>query len=109
MCFTRKKHNIKKKLNRVYPSPIPDYKDIHKEKYICGFCNKICNNKEIKIYCDGCEKFYHCNVAGSCTGEDCTHKLPNGKIHSSRYCINCVNKNTIDNGKCLCTKCDKNN
>lgn len=112
MCLTRKTKRVKKKYKRrVYPEPIPDYTNIGSEIYECGFCKVSCSSDDIKIFCDGCEKFYCCHIAGSCVGEKCTYTLASGLTHSSRYCINCVNLNNSINTKyigerCICKKCE---
>lgn len=112
MCLTRKIKRVKKYKKKVYPLPsIPDYKNIGNEIYECGFCKISCSSDDIKIFCDGCEKFYHCHIAGSCVGENCTYTLASGLTHSSRYCLNCVNLNNPINTKCMgdrciCKKCE---
>uniref|UniRef100_A0A6C0CXG5 PHD-type domain-containing protein n=1 Tax=viral metagenome TaxID=1070528 RepID=A0A6C0CXG5_9ZZZZ len=113
MCLTHRTRNKKKykKKKKIYPEPIPDYSNICNEIYICGYCNNYYNSDDIKIYCDGCEKFFHCHVAGSCIGEKCTHTLASGMSHSSRYCLNCVNLNNpinkkMDGKNCICKNCE---
>jgi len=110
MCFTRKvrnKYNTKK--NKVYPKPPIPYIGI--ETYECDFCKGVFDGDNIKIFCDGCEKFFHCHIAGRCIGENCTVILHNGNKHSSRYCLNCVNlnnklNNDLKSDICICKNCE---
>jgi len=111
MCYTKTKNTNKqkKKINKIYP--IPDFSNISTEVYKCGHCNQYYGSNKIKIYCDGCEQFFHCHIAGSCIGLNCTQTLHNGKTHSSRYCLNCVNTDNqlnsdLKSNICICKKCE---
>ena len=72
----------------------------------CGFCNEkfSIGDSELKINCTGCDKFFHCHIAGKCNGENCTIEI-NGKIEYSSYCLACVDPLTCKNGFCKCYKC----
>jgi len=77
----------------------------------CGGCNEKIALKERKVlhHCSNCEKFFCCNFAGACVGDDCSIQFE-GKKQSLSYCMNCVNPylkiNIMDNGQCLCKKCE---
>ena len=76
----------------------------------CEGCFEIFNLGEHKIVmsCSGCNGFFHCHIAGTCVGPNCSVEL-NGKIESLKYCMNCVNPylkiNIQNNGQCLCKSC----
>ena len=113
-CF--KGHSIKKdkkywKDNIIHPFSIKsvdnEYIDkFRKEVLYCGGC-KIpfpIHSNELKIHCNICNQFFHCNIAGECYGESCKIIKPNGEIHRASYCTNCVSK-IIDYNSCYCKDC----
>ena len=64
----------------------------------------------MKLYCNGCERFYHCHIAGRCIGDNCVFKLYNGQDHRMGYCLNCVDLNLkinqdLKSNECLCKRC----
>ena len=77
----------------------------------CGSCQEKIALKERKVLhnCSNCDKFFCCNFAGNCVGEECSIQFE-GKKQSLSYCMNCVNPyfkiNIQDNGQCLCKKCE---
>mgnify|MGYP000020373910 FL=1 len=116
MCLTRKKIKDKKKIksNKVVPLPQkPTYGRVdaeyierfRKEILFCGGCNKrfAVGTNKIKIHCNSCEKFFHCNIAGQCIGDDCKIIKEDGTIHRASYCNDCVISKYGEN--CLCKDC----
>ena len=77
----------------------------------CGSCQEKIALKERKQLhnCSSCDKFFCCNFAGACVGEECSIQYE-GKKQSLSYCMNCVNPylkiNTQDNDQCICKKCE---
>jgi len=77
----------------------------------CGSCKEKIALKERKqlYHCSNCDKFFCCKFAGACVGEECSIQYE-GKKQSLSYCMNCVNPylkiNIMDNGQCLCKKCE---
>ena len=112
MCLTRKNQTNKKKYKKKFIRNQCQITAILEMRYMnVGFVKNTCTSNDIKIFCDGCEKFYCCHIAGSCLGESCTYTLASGLTHSSRYCLNCVNlKNSINTkfkgDRCICKKCE---
>ena len=77
----------------------------------CGSCQeKIALKERKQLYnCSSCDKFFCCNFAGACVGEECSIQFE-GKKQSLSYCMNCVNPyfkiNIQENGQCLCKTCE---
>ena len=71
MCFTRKKIKEKKKIksSKIYPEPRPTF--TMDETIRCNGCFQKFTLNQIKINCAGCNKFFHCKVAGTCYGDNC--------------------------------------
>ena len=123
MCFTRRKIKQKKykKKNKVYPElSREDVQEMTTETFIkecicCQNCKQIFSlgSNEIKIHCEGCQKFFHCGIAGKCMGPNCTGTTINGEKHSLSWCVNCVpkiegNEEKKDGiGTCVCNLCSK--
>ncbi|MAD57234.1 MAG: hypothetical protein CMK44_01495 [Porticoccus sp.] len=119
MCLTlrkRKTKSGKKYKKKIYPEP--SYKDLKTEDFIkecicCQNCKQIFNlgSNEIKIHCAGCDKFYHCGIAGQCVGDKCNLPTMLGSKHRLSWCIHCVpdikkNKEKKDGlGECICYEC----
>ena len=84
-----------------------------KECICCQNCKQIFNlaSNSIKIHCAGCQKFFHCGIAGKCVGPNCTGTTINGEKHSLSWCVKCVpliegngvKKDGI--GTCICKEC----
>jgi len=72
----------------------------------CYHCKEIFDLKgtNIKINCGNCNEFFHCHIAGTCRGEDCTG-IVNGRPHTLSYCLMCVNPITCRGTTCLCNQC----
>ena len=116
MCCSRVKreHNYKGSIwreNTIHPMSDKTVNKeyitrLRKEVIPCGGCDKMFNlgSNELKIHCNICEKFYHCNIAGECIGKLCSIKQDDGTIHRASYCINCVSK-IFKNNTCLCLDC----
>ena len=115
MCFTKKTNKIRKKIKKnqvapLLPKPIGRIDSEYIEKFkteilVCGGCNKsfALGTNKLKIHCNSCNNFFHCNIAGQCIGEDCKFIKPDGTIHRSSYCKDCV---TATYGEhCLCKDC----
>jgi len=98
--------------NAIHPLDIPirDYVEkINKECIVCHHCKQMFNlrSNEIKINCAGCDKFFHCHIAGKCRG-NCTeifHNSTGETKHTLSYCLNCVNPMTVKKDTCLCNEC----
>ena len=92
MCslFQKKKQTKNnKKIKRNYIVPQPTFTT--DEVILCNGCNQqfSLESKQIQIHCAGCNQFYHCKIAGTCYGKNCTENI-NGEIHHQSWCINCV-------------------
>ena len=124
-----KKQRIKRK--SIYPAPnkgkeIESNKSVIEERnkqreaftkkflreiIACGACKEqFClGDHALKINCGSCNQFFHCSIAGSCIGPNCSVVL-DGKKESMKYCNKCVNPklriNNLDNGECLCRSCE---
>ena len=119
MCFTGGTRKLKKKYkkkNGVYPATKREYVltgKFLKECLICQHCKGCFNlgSNEIKIHCSGCDKFYHCGIAGQCRGDKCNEITVEGTNHRQSWCIHCVppidgNEEKLNGeGSCLCYEC----
>jgi hypothetical protein len=122
MCFTRRKQKQKRqKTNKVIPYEVPMTSFTVDEVIECFGCKEFfplldSNLKpSIKIHCAGCDHFFHCKVAGTCYGPNCSHKTRLGDIHRLAWCTDCaITKN--DKGgtrtgtrdvQCVCKECFK--
>ena len=110
-CCMRRAKKVEKRYRRnaIHPLDIPirDYVEkINKECIVCHHCKQMFNlrSNEIKINCAGCDKFFHCHIAGKCRDNNCTEILHNG-THTLSYCLNCVNPMTVKKDTCLCNEC----
>ena len=76
MCFTHKKIRDKKKIKKtkIYPEPTYKPKFTMDETILCSGCFQKFSLDQIKINCAGCDKFFHCKVAGTCYGENCNEE-----------------------------------
>ena len=125
--------NKKKRIKRSSIYPAPDKgKEIKSNKFIieeknkqreaftkkfikeiiaCGACKEKfrIGDHALKINCGYCNQFFHCSIAGSCSGPNCSVVL-DGKKESMKYCMSCVNPylkvNVMNNGECLCKSCE---
>jgi len=116
----------RKKRSSIYPIPIQENKKLleiehaKKEQFTkeflkeiiqCGSCSELFSlgDHALKINCGACNKFFHCNIAGTCVGPNCSVIL-NGEKESLKYCFGCVNTylkiNILDNGQSLCKTCE---
>lgn len=124
MCFThkihterRKKKRMKNKKNKykIHPepisNPIPRPTFTMDEEIRCGGCSLKFPLDEIKINCAGCDRFFHCKIAGTCYGENCKEETRAGRLHRLSWCTNCVpkipeNKEKVNReDSCICNKC----
>jgi hypothetical protein len=102
MCFKRHIKKNKHTVKRVYPKPPPPTFTTD-EVLQCHFCKydfTLASN-QIKINCAGCDQFFHCNIAGKCTGANCK---TDG--HQLSWCNSCAYESYGD-GKCICNECYK--
>ena len=114
-CCMRRAKKVEKRYRRnaIHPLDIPirDYVEkINKECIVCYHCKEMFNlrSNEIKINCAGCDKFFHCHIAGKCRGNNCTeifHNSTGETTHTLSYCLNCVNPMTVKKDTCLCNRC----
>ena len=84
MCFTHKKIREKKKIKKtkIYPEPSITTPTFTMDESIrCQGCFQKFSLDQIKINCAGCDKFFHCKVAGTCYGENCKEETRAGRIH----------------------------
>ncbi len=115
MCFTRRKKREKKKIKscKIYPEPIniPPPTFTMDESITCHGCFQKFTLDQIKINCAGCDKFFHCKVAGTCYGNNCKEETRAGRLHRLSWCVNCVPKIPENVEKvnreepCICQKC----
>ena len=106
MCFPKPKRN------RVFPiqtrkAKKKEFTEIFSLELIpCGGCQQVftLGSDELKIHCNLCNQFFHCQIAGKCRGEDCQIIKHTGYKHRARYCIHCVSR-IFPNGECLCKEC----
>ena len=114
MCFTHKKIRGKKKIksSKIHPEPSITPPTFTMDETIrCQGCFLKFPLDGIKINCAGCDKFFHCKVAGTCYGENCKEETRAGRLHRLSWCINCVpkipeNKEKVDRTEeCICQKC----
>ena len=117
-CCMRRAKKREKRIRRIPINPLPNSKDmdvkeyaikIPKECIACYQCKEIFKLKsgQIKINCAGCDKFFHCHIAGKCRG-NCTeifHNSTGETKHTLSYCLNCVNPMTCNGNTCLCNDC----
>ena len=115
MCFTHKKikEKRKSKKTKIYPEPSITPPTFTMDETIrCQGCFLKFPLDEIKINCAGCDKFFHCKVAGTCYGENCKEETRAGRLHRLSWCINCVPKIPENKEKanreepCICQKCN---
>ena len=62
------------------------------ENIRCSGCFQKFHLDQIKINCVGCDKFFHCKVAGTCYDENCNEETRTGRLHRLSWCVNCVPK-----------------
>jgi hypothetical protein len=112
MCFTHKKIREKRKIRKkIYPEPIYKPTFTMDENILCSGCFQKFPLDGIKINCAGCDKFFHCKVAGTCYGDNCKQETRAGRLHRLSWCVNCVpkipeNKEKVDRTElCICNKC----
>ena len=92
------------KINKVHPTTTIFTID---ESIVCAGCFnsfKLSDN-ELSVNCAGCNKFFHCKIAGKCDGEDCCITKQNGEIHKASYCYDCMELNKKN--RKLCKDCFK--
>tara|TARA_B100000963_G_C22173882_1_gene471418 strand:+ start:197 stop:547 length:351 start_codon:yes stop_codon:yes gene_type:complete len=114
MCFTRRKIKEKRKIKKTKIYPEPTYKPptfTMDESILCSGCFQRFTLDQIKINCAGCDKFFHCKIAGTCYGDNCKEETRAGRLHRLSWCTNCVpkipeNKEKSDRTEeCICQKC----
>ena len=126
MCFTRRKGKQRgggkkqnKYKNKIYPEKTSEEvsaittSEFSRECITCFQCKEIFNleSNEIKIHCGGCDQFFHCGIAGKCSGVNCSSITMRGKYHRLSWCVNCVpkmkgNEEKPDGiGYCTCNDC----
>ena len=108
MCFTRERRILKK--NKVVPYMV--HKDITKittdqfikEYLTCEYCKQgfDLQSNEVKIHCAGCDKFFHCGIAGKCDCTDCKSVTMSGACHNLSWCVRCAQGNYVKNGVDYC-------
>ena len=103
---TEKKKRRKKK--KIYPEN--NYKNVTTEEFIsecisCHNCKGIFNlaSNQIKIHCAGCDKFFHCGIAGKCIGEKC--KTTGHQLSWCKSCVPQTRFNVSNNNMCICYEC----
>ena len=112
MCFTKRVQieQNRPKVNRVHPKPnLPKF--TIDEVIQCHGCYNNFSLEKLKINCAGCDKFFHCKIAGTCYGKYCASEFGNDQVHRLSWCINCVPhipENKIRKKRedpCICKKC----
>jgi hypothetical protein len=115
MCFTRscrvkREQKRPNKVYRVHPKPPPPSFNLD-EVIQCQGCFQRFSLDQIKINCAGCDKFFHCKIAGTCYGKHCTSEFGTNQVHRLSWCINCVpgipaNKIRVKReDPCICNEC----
>ena len=118
MCFTKRKLRQKKRAKKYSVHPIIQTENLSTNKFLkecitCYNCKKHFNlsSNQIKIHCAGCNQFFHCGIAGKCSGKNCSSVTMRGKYHRLSWCVNCVpkmkgNEEKPDGmGYCTCNDC----
>ena len=112
-CSKKYKNKTKKywKENTIHPLSIKRVNNkfidvFRKEVLYCGGCKTPfpLQSNQLKIHCNSCNQFFHCNIAGECYGKDCKIIKDNGEIHRASYCIHCVGC-IFDFNSCFCKDC----
>ena len=111
MCF-KNLFGKPRKINKVHPAIkyqggiIDDY---DYDKIQCQGCKKSFLLDQIKINCAGCDRFFHCCIAGKCIGVKCRdQKTILGVKHQLSWCIHCVPgipSNKVGGKECICHEC----
>ena len=89
--------------NKIYPLD-QELKTIHENELYCSGCKNYVNDLNKFIICGGCEKYFHCKIAGECIGKNCMNPGFDGEIHRTQYCYCCIQLYYGGN-KCLCKSC----
>jgi hypothetical protein len=99
----KEKRYRKKKVHPISKYPPPSF--TADEKIPCGGCTGLFDlgSNELRIHCNLCNKFFHCKIAGKCQGEACKIIKPDGTIHRSSYCYDCIG--VISENEILCKDC----
>jgi hypothetical protein len=116
MCFTRYRHKKykerkknKQKKNKHQNKVYPKQEIVKEDVILCHGCNTYLGLNEIKINCAGCDRFFHCCIAGKCIGNNCrTQETILGETHQLSWCIYCVpgiSRNKVGGETCICTEC----
>ena len=120
MCFTHKtlraknKNKNKAKNKHKYGTkivPVPEPAFTMDENIVCHGCFQRFPLDNIQINCQGCDKFYHCKIAGTCNGPNCRVVTNSGQLHKLSWCVYCVpplpqNKEKKSREEhCICKKC----
>jgi hypothetical protein len=111
LCGKRVKNKERKlKKNKVVPitsqKVTNEYLErFNREEIKCGGCNGTFDigSNELKIHCNLCDQFFHCKIAGKCSGEKCKMIKKGGSIHQASYCYGCMG--LITKNKMLCKDC----
>ena len=85
--YSNKLSNSNKRINNKCSNKVSDtnydYKNskvdsefiehMTKDVLLCGGSDTAftLRSEEIKIHCNGCDKIFHCKIAGKCQGKDC--------------------------------------
>jgi len=109
-CQRQTERKIKqyRRRNSVYPTENSGYSAppfSADDKMECGGCHEYFDlgSNELKIHCNLCNQFFHCKIAGNCSGESCRIRTRDGKFHRASYCYDCVG--LITDKKILCKDC----
>lgn len=60
------------------------------ERIRCSRCMRTLPVADMQIHCAGCNKYYHCGIAGTCACPRCTGTTPSGAPHSLAWCTGCA-------------------
>ena len=102
----------KKKIykKKIYPVPISEFTADESIKCAGCYVPFLLSDNKLSVNCAGCNKFFHCKIAGTCygiKGYNCVFDSSN----TLSWCINCVPgipENTIQSNrgaKCICHYC----
>ena len=84
--------NCFKKKNKVYPQKLNSISEIITDIYFnnenelyCNGCNSYSKDLNKFIICGGCDKYFHCKIAGECIGKNCFLEGIDNEIYRTNY------------------------
>ena len=105
--------NCFKNKNKIYPERLNSISEINtdinlnfnnKNELYCNGCNSYLKDINKFIICGGCDKYFHCKIAGECIGKNCFQEGIDNEIYRTNYCYQCISI-FYGGNKCLCRNC----